>query len=119
MKILIGVDGSDVSNDAVSQAGSLLAPVRDEVGFFYSPPKVQFHEEQSPELIERARRALGDAVFDEARQRLPAENRERVHTILSAQSPTHGLIAAADEWRADLVVVGAFSKSGAALGSTK
>jgi nucleotide-binding universal stress UspA family protein len=120
MKILIGVDGSDNSNDAVRQAGWLLSPARDEVGFYYSPPKVEFNEPKThgPELIERAHRALGDAVFDEARQRLPAEVRSRVHTILGAQSPNYGLIAAADEWRADLLVLGASSHTGAALGGT-
>ena len=120
MKILIGVDGSDISNDAVSQAGSLLSPLRDEVGLYYSPPKIQFHDREThaPELVERARRALADAVFEEARGRLPADLTKSVHTIVGTQTPSPGLIAAADEWRAELIVVGAASRKQTSLGGT-
>ena len=120
MKILIGVDGSDVSNDAVWQAGSLLSAARDEVGLYYSPPKIQFHDPQThgPELVERARRALADAVFAEARGRLPANLAHPVHTIVGSQTPSPGLIAAAQEWRAELIVVGAASRKETSLGGT-
>lgn len=109
MKALIGVDGSKNALAAVRMAARLLSPERDQVGFYYSTPDVYINRSraQHEELIARARHTLARAVFEEARAELPVLFRDDVHTIAGVQKPRHGLLVAADEWRADLIVVGA------------
>jgi nucleotide-binding universal stress UspA family protein len=108
MKVLFGVDGSDASLEALRQGATFLSPARDAVALYYSPPKISFREAgaQASQLEERARKALSDAVFAESRKHLPQPLADAAHTIVGEQSPTAGLILAADEWRADLIVVG-------------
>ncbi len=109
MKVLIGVDGSSGSFEAIRQAVSLLAPDRDQVGLFYSPPEFQLRSDAHLEdaTVERARTALARAVYDEARGKLPEALRGSVHEITGTANARHGLVAAADEWHADLIALGA------------
>lgn len=111
MRCLMAVDGSKGGYDAVKLAGGLLSPAADSVALYYSPPKVSLRATAgaaaNSAAINRARQALADAVFEKARVLLPAGLRQTVHTIVGTQHPAHGLIVAAEEWRADLIVVGA------------
>lgn len=109
MKVLIGVDGSDGSFEAVRQLGHLLSGDQDQVALYYTPPEVKVHAdaESAAQMQERARAALAQAVFEEAQSHLPASLASDVHTIEGTQNPRHGLIVAADEWRADMLAVGA------------
>jgi nucleotide-binding universal stress UspA family protein len=109
MKVLIGVDGSDGSHDAVRQATALLSAERDQVALYYSPPHVRFHEAPASEadMQDRVRQALSQAVFEDARRWMPEPLRAAAHTIVGTQAPRHGLLVAADAWRADLVALGA------------
>lgn len=109
MKVLMAVDGSEGAFAAVRQAGQLLSHQRDEVAFYYSPPRIRVSRtgQDSPDVIERARQALARTIFDDARLRLSEGLRSGVHEIVGTQHPRHGIIVAADEWRADLIVVGA------------
>jgi nucleotide-binding universal stress UspA family protein len=50
---------------------------------------------------------LTSAVFEQAAAELPLALRESVHQIVGSHDPRQGLIAAAEEWRADMIVVGA------------
>lgn len=107
MRVLIGVDGSPGSLAAVAMAGRLLAE-KDEIAFYYSPVEVTFHGDAttSHDMLERARQALGNAVFDESRKHLPGPLAGKAETILGTQTANRGLAAAALEWRADIVCVG-------------
>lgn len=108
MKVLIGIDGSQGSQLAIQQGAALLSPQRDEVCLYYSAPTVRLGTGGSDAALrERAREALADAVFADARKQLPPALGERVTTVVGHQNPAHGLLVAADEWRADLIVVGA------------
>jgi nucleotide-binding universal stress UspA family protein len=114
MKVLIGVDGSPGGFAAARLAGTLLDPQQDEVCLFYAPPELRLGEQTHPQVIQRAREAMAAAVFDEARQRLPDALRPRVSTRVGRQHPSRGLIVAAEEQRADLIVVGARGVGGLA-----
>ena len=56
MKILIGVDGSAASLDAVRMAGRLVDPSRDEVAVYFSPMELE------KRLIGRSRRIIDGAA---------------------------------------------------------
>jgi nucleotide-binding universal stress UspA family protein len=106
MKVLMAVDGSADGFEAVRQAGRLLSPLRDQIALYFTPPQVR-DPHVEPKMLERARQALADAVFNEARSHLPAELHMGVVTILGVKPPRTGVLLAAEEWKADMIVVGA------------
>lgn len=106
MKVLMAVDGSADGFEAVRQAGRLLSPLRDQIALYFTPPQVR-DPHVEPKMLQRARQALADAVFDEARAHLPAELHMGVVTILGVKPPRTGVLLAAEEWKADMIVVGA------------
>lgn len=107
MRLLIGVDGSPCSLAAVNLAGRLV-DANDEIALYYSPVEIPLHGDATTNhaMLDRARQALGEAVFEESRNHLPAAIRDKVQTILGTQKPIRGVIAAVQEWRADVVCVG-------------
>ena len=108
MKVLFAVDGSSGSLDAISQVAPLLAPGKAEAALYCSPPDAPGSlAAASPDVLVRARQGLVDAIFDEARRRLPDACRAAARTIVDEHDARHGIVTAANEWGADLVVVGA------------
>jgi nucleotide-binding universal stress UspA family protein len=109
MRVLIAVDGSADGFAAVRQAGQLLAPGRDQVALFYTPPEVHVGAGSAPaaEIIDRARKALADSVFEEAAERLPDEFSDSLERLTGHGNPRRAIQAASDEWKADMIVVGA------------
>jgi nucleotide-binding universal stress UspA family protein len=109
MRVLIGVDGSEGGWEAVYQAARLISPDRDQVALYYAPPQIAFRRGRSPEqaVIDQARQGLAESVLGEAVQRLPNVWRANVEKIVGHQHPREGLKIAADQWRADMIVVGA------------
>ncbi len=108
MKALIAVDGSAGSFEGVSQVARLLDAVNDQVALYYSPPEVRLSSDAGgAELVSRARRALADAVFEEARKRLPPALANAAHTIVDTHDPRNGIPLAAAQWSAELIVMGA------------
>jgi nucleotide-binding universal stress UspA family protein len=108
MKVLIAVDGSAGSFEAVAQVGHVLAADKDEVAFYCSPPSVRVsagHPE--PQVLARAQEGLAEAIFQEARSRLPEALRGRARTIVGMQDARHGIMIEADAWPADLLALGA------------
>ena len=103
MKILMAVDGSPASLDAVSLAGRLLDPAFDEVAIYFSPAELQRRMPWGAALVEGA----SEALFEEATKRLPATMARKVEVIVSTKSAAVGIIESAAGWSADLVVVGA------------
>lgn len=109
MKILIAIDGSADGFEATRQAAALLSAARDQVTFFYSAPEVNVDADVAldPAVLARARQALADAVFEEARKCLPADMAARAETILGSGDPRQTITATAERVSADMIVVGA------------
>jgi len=108
MRVLFAVDGSSHSFDAVSQVGRLLTPGNDEVAFYCSPPAVRLQSSAvSSEVVSRARESLATSIHEEARKRLPVALQGNVHGIVGTCDPRQGIVAAAEQWFAQLIVVGA------------
>lgn len=108
MKVLVGVNGSADSLHAVRMAARLLDPQRDALALFYSAPSVNMWE-QTPahqNLASQYQNMLAEQVFATARDALP-EAWKRAETILSRQRPDSALLAAARQWGAEMIAIGA------------
>lgn len=109
MKFLVGVDGSPGSLEAVRQSAALLSPASDEMILYYSPPEVRLPSgtQLDPEILARSRQAMADVVFDAAKAEVPEPLRQRIAVITGMKPPRTGVLAAAEECRADAIAVGA------------
>jgi|GEM_PF-4310824 len=123
MKVAIGIDGSELANQAVRYMGRLLSPKVDDLLLYYSPPA--FHLSSKTEVpetvLKKAAEALSDGVFKEASHFLSPEMRMVTSTLRSERLPADGLVELAEENDVDLVVVGSKSakrKFPFVLGST-
>jgi nucleotide-binding universal stress UspA family protein len=104
MKVLIGVDGSQASLDAVRMAGRLLDPAEDAVGIYFSPLELEKRVfGQSKRVVEGAAAAL----FEEACRLLPAGFAQPPEMICSSKSAAVGILESVSGWHAEMVVVGA------------
>lgn len=108
MRVLIGVDGTDGSLEAVRLVARLFASDTDPVVLYYSPPSIAYHQAPAPDATTQSRllSAMIDAVFERARAEFPENMKARVECVAGSQAARHGLLIAADEVRADLIVVG-------------
>ncbi len=108
MRVLIAIDGSEGSFEAIRQVGPLLRPERDEVALYCRPPHVQVRSDDlAKDVVTAAQESLAATIFAEARRRLPAALQEKASTLVGHQDPRHGILVAARQWSADLIVVGA------------
>jgi nucleotide-binding universal stress UspA family protein len=108
MRIIVGVDGSAGSLAAVRFVGRLLGDEPAPLYLYYAPPSINFINQSGmdPETLERVETSLVSAVFERAKEQLPHAVRSHVVTIRGTHKAKHGLLAAADEHRSDLIVVG-------------
>jgi nucleotide-binding universal stress UspA family protein len=111
MKALVAIDGSERSWESLRQIAALLAPERDQVGLYYAPPRLQLRaktDAPTDDVVERSRDMLAEAVFSKAGEHLPAALRASMHKVVGRQhQPREGILIAANQWQADLIVVGA------------
>jgi nucleotide-binding universal stress UspA family protein len=108
MRVLTGVDGSAGSLAAVQFIGRLLSADQDEIRLYYSPPPVSVGNTADPSsMAAQLHDYLTSTVFDKAREHLPLPLRRTAKSITGSRDPRQGLLVAADECRADLLVVGA------------
>lgn len=104
MKVLIGVDGSQSSLDAVRMAGRLVNPATDRVAIYFSPLELEKRVfGQSRRVVEGAAAAL----FEEASGLLPKGFAAEPEMICSSKLAAVGILEASSGWHADMVVVGA------------
>jgi nucleotide-binding universal stress UspA family protein len=104
MKVLIGVDGSPLSLDAVRMVARLIDPNRDEVAIYFSPTEL---ERRLPGQSATVVRGAAAALFAESRVLLPTEFAKPPEMITSSASAAVGILESASGWQADLVAVGA------------
>ena len=104
MKVLIAIDGSSASLDAVAFVGRLVDPATDEVAVYFSPLELERKLPGSPRTMVEGAVA---AIIDEARRTLPEPCANGVRSLQTAQAPAVGILESAASWHADLVVVGA------------
>lgn len=108
MRVLIGVDGSPGSLAAAKFVGNMLTAGKDQVFVYYSPPPIYVRAtHDAAGTAGTLQGYLTTAVVDKARQQLPATLAEQTTTIVGSRDARHGLLVAADECRADLIVLGA------------
>ena len=108
MRVLIGVDGSAGSLAAAKLIGSVLTPGKDLVFVYYSPPPVYVRATHDAAGTAGALQSyLTTAVIDKALQHLPGQLAAQSQTIVGSRDARQGLLVAADECRADLIVIGA------------
>lgn len=111
MKVAIGIDGTELANQAVGFAGRLLSPKVDDLMLYYSPPEFQLSSKSpvSPHALSLAATSLANGVFELAKGYLPPEMESVTSTMRSDRLPADGLVDLAEENEADLVVVGSHS----------
>jgi nucleotide-binding universal stress UspA family protein len=107
--MLIAVDGSGPSLDAVRLAGTLLDPAADLVALYYSPRDL---EKRVPAASRSIIGGAAAAVFADARDALPAAIGGRAEFLQSDAPAAVGILKSATEWQADLVVMGARGHGG-------
>ncbi len=107
MRVFFAVDGSSYSIDAVRQVGQLLSS-SDEAAIYFAPPDVVIrHAVEADEMKRRAQQAISDAVVQEARARLPDGLAAKAAAIVVQHTPREGILIEAENWKADVIVVGA------------
>jgi nucleotide-binding universal stress UspA family protein len=105
MKILIGVDGSASSLDAVRLVGQLIDPVADDIAIYFSPAQLEHQLSGRPHSIVEGAAA---ALFEETCRILPRSAvAKKMEMIASSKPAAVGILESAAGWHADLVVVGA------------
>lgn len=103
MKMLIAVDGSPASFEAVRMAARLIDPAHDAVAIYFSPSELHAGVvNKGGHVVD----GVTDALFAEARGLLPVED-DAIIAISSPKSAAVGILEAAAEVQADLIVVGA------------
>ena len=108
MKVLFAIDGSAGSFEAVGQVAALLLPGKDEVTLYCSPPQLRLDSTAvSAEVISAAQAALADAIFAKAAKRLPTTWNPTLARVVGTKDARLGILAAAEQTQADLIVVGA------------
>jgi len=104
MKVLIAVDGSPSSLDAIALVGQLINPAADEVAIYFSPLEVEKKLAGRPKTLVEGATA---SIIDEARKHLPQNLATKPELLTSSKPAAVGILESAGNWRADLIVVGA------------
>lgn len=122
MKLFCGVNGSTDSLAAVTLAARLAGP-HDQIALYFSPPRIDLPDQaaRTDGLEATLRDRLVKAVLDEALATLPPQLRTRSEMLIGTLRADLALLEAAEQSRADLVLLGARGGGpdhGRSLGST-
>jgi nucleotide-binding universal stress UspA family protein len=121
MKILLAIDGSSFSDEAVNEIANRPWPAESEVRIVsvVEPPLLPTVETWVPpddyiEALEKAGQDQGRSIVSKAADRITAEQHDklRVATEIVKGHPKHAIIDAAEAWEADLIVVGSHGYRG-------
>jgi nucleotide-binding universal stress UspA family protein len=114
VNVIAGIDGSEESIAAVQFACRILSCIEDSLAMYFSPPELRIPRNSRVDMatLSQGREALGDVVLTQAVERLPKSFRSATKTIVGDNKPAFGLLAAADQEKADLIVLGAHGMSG-------
>jgi nucleotide-binding universal stress UspA family protein len=108
-RVLVGVDGSDASRDALA-LGQMLAGPKGRLVVVHVHPFGPLSSLIGPGEFEGLLRETADSIFAHAREVLD-DATERELRLLSERSPAEGLGSVAADTRAALVVVGSSRRS--------
>lgn len=111
MNVLVGVDGSERSCEAVEFAAQLLDSERDQVFLYCSAPHASSEVSTGATPVSEAADTLAERIFVAAKDALPLALRATVRTVTGVRKPAEGMMAAAENVHADLLVVGAHDVS--------
>jgi nucleotide-binding universal stress UspA family protein len=108
--VIVGVDGSERSIDALVLADRLGAALRRPVVIAYVHPYGELASLFSEGDYERLVREVAESTFDQIREHLPSVPERRLQLVTEA-SPAGGLHAMAEREGASLTVIGSSSRS--------
>lgn len=121
MKILLAIDGSSFSDEAVKEVARRPWPTGSEVRVVsvVEPPLLPTVESWVPpdnyiEALEKAGEDQARAIIGKAADRITKEQGDklRVSTAIVRGHPKHAIIDEAEAWEADLIVVGSHGYRG-------
>lgn len=113
MNVLVGVNGTERSFHALEFCSRLLSPKVDDIHLYYSLPKLKLAapSQDAGELSQLASEALAQRVFELATARLPETFHSIVDTMTGHHKACDGILTAAEQKRADLIVIGGHGAS--------
>jgi nucleotide-binding universal stress UspA family protein len=117
MKILLAVDGSPASHDATDEVARRSWPTGSVVRVLSAvPPFVPTAAEFMPTAaafddFTREQLAQAEGVVTEAGERIAAPGLT-VETVVRHGDPRTAILSEADEWNADLIVLGSHGRTG-------
>src|SRR5215831_7336594 len=123
MRIMLAIDGSSFSDAAVNEVATRPWPTQSEVRVIsvVEPPLLPTVETWVPpenyiEALEKAGEDSARSVIKKAADRIASEQRDRmsITTKIVRGYPKQAILDAADEWNADLIVVGSHGYRGLA-----
>lgn len=117
MKILLAIDGSAPSQAAIAEVAHRPWPKPSTVRILsviqpYTPPSIEIvFAEATLEDIRQRLAADADLMTRQARERIAASNMS-VETWVREGDPRTTIVDEADEWGADLIIVGSHGRTG-------
>ncbi len=108
--VIVGVDGTERSIDALALADRLASALRRPVVIAYVHPYGELASVFSEGDYERLVREVAEATFDQIREHLPSVPERRLQLVNEA-SPAAGLHAMAEQEGAALTVIGSSNRS--------
>ena len=97
MKVVVGVDGSDISFDAIIQACEILDPKRDRLALYFSPPHIRRDIAVDYDVVGRGLADLSELILSRAVFHLPAAWKSRVERIVGHDDPASGILETAKQ----------------------
>jgi nucleotide-binding universal stress UspA family protein len=117
MKVLLAIDGSAPSHDAVEAVAGRPWPSHSALRILsviqpYAPPVTEMVLAAATlEDIRTRQTQEAEALMRQARERLAATGLA-VETAVAEGDPRTAIVDAADEWHADLIVIGSHGRTG-------
>ncbi len=121
MRILLAIDGSSFSDEAVREIATRPWPAGSEVRIIsvVEPPLLPMVESWVPpddylDALDKAGEDQARSIVNKAANRIKEEQRDklRVDTEIVKGHPRHAILSAADAWEADLIMVGSHGYRG-------